>query len=64
MVMKDRLHRLSRGAFKSSTVLTVIKRGNGIWEYEVEGVTADRGVVQLRYHATFKKSDWRRLLAH
>ena len=37
-------------------VIATIKRGNAFWEYKVEGVTEDEGVVQLRYKATSKKT--------
>jgi len=52
MVMRDKSHRLPKDAFKSNLVLTAIKRGNALWEYKVEGVTVEQGVVQLRYAVT------------
>jgi len=57
MVMGDKSPRLSKDAFKSNLVLAVVNRGNAVWQYKVEGVTVDGGVVQLRYAATAKKSD-------
>lgn len=54
MVMRDKSHRLPRDAFKSSMVLAAIKRGNALWEYKVEGVTVEQGVVRLRYVVTSK----------
>jgi hypothetical protein len=55
-VMGDKSHRLPKDAFKSNMVLAVIKRGNAFWEYKGEAVTVGRGVVQLRYKATSKKT--------
>ena len=49
--MWDKSHRLPDGAFKSLVVVTAIKRGRAFWEYTVQGVTVDEGVVQLRYTA-------------
>jgi uncharacterized membrane protein len=57
MVMGDKSHRLAKDAFDSNLVLAVIKRGKAVWEYKVEGVMLDKGVVQLRYTATKKTSD-------
>ena len=51
-VMRDKSHRLPKDAFKSNMVLAAIKRGNALWEYKVEGVTVEQGVVQLRYAVT------------
>jgi len=53
-VMGDKSHRLPKDAFKSNIVLVAIKRGNALWEYKVEGVTVEQGVVQLRYTVTSK----------
>ncbi len=52
MVMGDKSHRLPKDAFKSHLILTAIKRGNASCEYKVEGVTVERGVIQLRYAVT------------
>ena len=56
-VMGDKSHRLPKDAFKSNIVLAAIKRGKAVWEYKVDGVTVDNGLVNLRYTATSKKSD-------
>jgi len=53
-VMGDKSHRLPKDAFKSNMVLAAIKRGNAFWEYKVEGVTVEQGVVQLRYAVASK----------
>jgi len=55
-VMGDKSHRLPKDAFKTLMVIATIKRGNAYWEYKVEGVTEDGGVVRLRYRATSKKT--------
>jgi hypothetical protein len=57
MVMGDRSHRLPKKAFKSQLLLAAIKRGNAVWEFKIESVTVDQGVVTLRYTTTAKKSD-------
>ncbi len=54
MVMRDKSHRLPKDAFKSNIVLTAIKRGKASWEYKVEGVTIEKGVVKVSYAATSK----------
>jgi hypothetical protein len=53
-VMGDKSHRLPKDAFKSNMVLAAIKRGNTFWEYKVEGVTVEQGVIRLRYAVTSK----------
>jgi hypothetical protein len=53
-VMGDKSHRLPKDAFKSNMVLAAVKRGNAFWEYKMEGVTVEQGVVQLRYAVTSK----------
>jgi monofunctional biosynthetic peptidoglycan transglycosylase len=55
-VMRDKSHRLPKDAFKTLVVIATIKRGNAFWEYEVENVTVERGVLQLRYKTTFRKT--------
>ena len=55
-VMGDKSHRLPEDAFKSLMVIAAIKRGNAFWEFKIEGVTVDEGVVQLRYKATSEKT--------
>jgi hypothetical protein len=57
MVMGDRSHRLAKHALKSKLVLAAIERGRAVWEFKVESVTVDGGVVTLRYAATARKSD-------
>lgn len=57
MVMGDKSHRLPKDAFESNVVLAAIRRGYAVWEFEVEGVTVDGGVVELHYTATSKQSD-------
>jgi hypothetical protein len=57
MVMQDKSHRLPADAFKSNVVLAVIKRGNAVWEYKVDGVSMKDGVVEIRYNATSTPSD-------
>jgi hypothetical protein len=56
MVMGDKFHRLPPDIFKEKVVLAAIKRGKAVWEFKVEDVAADHGVVQLRYTATAKAS--------
>ena len=55
--MRDKHHRLPKDVFKSLTVIAPIKRGNALVEYKVEGVTETKGIVELRYTTTEKKSD-------
>ncbi len=55
--MNDTSHRLPEDAFKKLIVLAAIKRGSSFWEYAVEAVTEDQGVVQLRYKTAKKPSD-------
>ncbi len=57
MVMGDKSHRLPKDAFKSNVVLTAIKRGKAVWEFDVQEVTETKGVVELRYKAASKESD-------
>ncbi len=56
-VMGDKSHRLPEDAFKSNVVLAAIKRGNAVWEFKVEGVTVNDGLVELRYTTTSTTSD-------
>ncbi len=56
MVMRDKSHRLPKNAFKSNIVLTAIQRGKATWEYKVEGVTAEKGVVKVSYAVTSKET--------
>lgn len=57
MVMQDKSPRLPEDAFKSNVVLAAIKRGDVIWDYKVEGVSVEDGVVEVRYNATSVTSD-------
>jgi hypothetical protein len=56
-VMGDKSHRLPKDLFKSSIILTAIKRGPAVWEFKIESVKVDRGVVKLHYTTTAQKSD-------
>lgn len=56
MVMQDKSHRLPKNAFKSNIVLTAIKRGKATWEYKVEGVTVEKGIVKVSYAVTSKET--------
>ena len=50
-------HLLPKDAFKSNIVLAVVKREKTVWEFKVEEVTEAKGIVELRYTTTKKKSD-------
>ena len=41
-------------AFDTRIVVAAIKRGGQVWEYKVEGVTADHATLTVRYGATSK----------
>ncbi len=56
VVMNDKSHRLPKKAFQSQIVLAVVKRGSAHWQYKVEGVSVNQGVVELRYTTTSKAS--------
>jgi type II secretion system protein G len=56
-VMRDKSHRLPKDAFKSLMLVAAIKRGKAVVEFKVETVTEAKGVVELRYTTTEKKSD-------
>lgn len=43
---------LPKGAFEDNIVVAVIKRGDAVWEYKVEKVTADGDTLTVRYKAT------------
>ncbi len=43
---------LPANAFDSRMVAGLIKRGDRVWEYRVEGVTADEGTLSVQYQAT------------
>ena len=51
-VMNDKHHRLPAKAFESKMVVAAIKRGKAVWTYKVESVTAEAGVLTVRYSAT------------
>jgi hypothetical protein len=57
MVMGDQSHRLAKDAFKSNIVVAAIKRGNEVWDYKVESVTVENGIVSLRYTVKSTKSE-------
>jgi hypothetical protein len=48
-VMNDKHHRLPKDAFESKMVVAAIKRGKAVWTYKVEAVTAEAGILTLRY---------------
>ena len=45
---------LPANAFDTRIVVAAIKRGGQVWEYKVEGVTADHATPTVRYGATSK----------
>jgi hypothetical protein len=57
MVMGDRSHRLATNTFDSNIVLTVVKRGNVFYEYNVEGVAKENDVITLSYTTVSNKND-------
>jgi hypothetical protein len=57
MVMRDKSHRLAKDAFQSNLVLAAIKRDRAFWTFKVEGVSVEKGVVELRYSTTSKQSN-------
>jgi hypothetical protein len=46
---------LPKGAFESKQVVAVIKRGNALWTYTVEKVTADEGTLYIQYKTGSKE---------
>jgi hypothetical protein len=56
-VMNDKSHRLPANAFEAKMVLAVVHRGKATWEYAVQGVSSEKGVLTIRYTATSKPSD-------
>jgi monofunctional biosynthetic peptidoglycan transglycosylase len=44
-------------AFATRVVVAVIKRGAEVWEYTVQGVTEEGGVLTVRYTATSEEGD-------
>jgi hypothetical protein len=45
---------LPKDAFETKLVAAVIKRGNALWKYQVEKVTADKGTLYVQYKAASK----------
>ena len=45
---------LPRNVFASKLVVAVIKRGDRVWDYKVEKVTADGGTLYVQYKASGK----------
>lgn len=45
-----------KDAFEKKLVAAVVKRGNAVWKYEVESVTAEGGSLYVRYRATEGKA--------
>ncbi len=45
---------LPEDAFDTKLVVATIKRGDAVWQYKVEKVTADDGVLYIKYEATSK----------
>ncbi len=56
-VMNDKSRRLPADAFESKMVLAAVHWGKGVWEYAVQEVTVEKGVLTIRYTATSKASD-------
>lgn len=50
-VMRDKAKRLPKDAFSSSDVVGLIKRGNSLWTYTVDGIGEKDGVLEVRYSA-------------
>jgi hypothetical protein len=50
-VMGQKKTYLPMGAFESKMVVAVIKRGNALWTYKVDKVTADKGTLTVHYEA-------------
>jgi hypothetical protein len=55
VVMGPRPNFLPADAFASKLVVAVIKRGTAPYEYKVDGVTAEGGVLTVRYSAAAKE---------
>jgi hypothetical protein len=53
-VMGQKKSYLPRDAFDSLLVVAAVKRGDGVWDYKVEKVTADGGTLTVRYRASAK----------
>ena len=50
--MGEKPNVLPVNAFDTRIVVAAIKRGGQVWEYKVEGVTADHATLTVRYGAT------------
>ena len=50
-VMRKKPKFLPKDAFQSKVVVAVIHRGNKVWHYDVEKVTAENGTLYLQYRA-------------
>lgn len=51
-VMGDGQKFVPKDAFDNKAVLAVVHKGNAVWTYKVDGVTAADGTVTVRYKAT------------
>lgn len=51
-VMGDKKKSLPADVFKTKMVLALIKRGDKVWTYKVEKVTADGDTLSIQYEAT------------
>ncbi len=54
---EEKPHRLPKDAFTSNIILAAVKREKTVWEFKVEEATEAKGIVELRYTTTKKKSD-------
>jgi hypothetical protein len=48
-VMGDKSHRLAPGAFDTQIVIAAVKRGKTFWDFKIQDVRVEGGVVTLRY---------------
>jgi hypothetical protein len=53
-LMREKPTYLPRDVFASKLVVAVIKRGDRVWDYKVEKVTADGGTLYVQYRASGK----------
>jgi hypothetical protein len=56
-VIGDKSPRLAHDAFNAQLVLAAIRRGKAFCSYQVDSVTEQDGVLQLRYKTNSKKSE-------
>jgi hypothetical protein len=54
VVMGKKNNFLPKDAFETKVVFATIKRGNKVWEYKVEKVTAEKDTAYVQYTATSK----------